>query len=461
MPARRIPSGSARSDRGRRAPTSTRSSRRTCRPRSRDPRRCAPKSRHRRIPGGRSGCRRGSRGSARAVRSSSSCLRSRMVRGKAGTGFLSFFRCPRSAYHAPAWSTRDEIMDKRIVVIGAGAIGGYTGGHLAHNGFDVTLIDPWPEHIETIRKDGLAIEGVSEEEFVCAKPKTMHLTELQQLAKQKPIDIAMVSVKSYDTEWATLLIGQYLAPDGYVVSLQNCMNEERIAGIVGWDKTVGVIPALLGAELYAPGRVRRTAAKGASPYEVYRVGEVHGRITKRIEELAAMIRTIDSVKATTNLWGERWSKLCVNGMANGVAAATGMSGNDMNRDDKIRRLSIRLAGEGVRVGQALGYQLEHIRMHDPETIARAGEGDRAALDEVESAILAGLNSNTRSELARPSMGQDMLKGRRTEIDFINGVIAAKGQEVGCPAPTHVKLIQAVKQVEHGKSSAKAENLYAI
>src|SRR5207245_10687724 len=97
---------------------------------------------------------------------------------------------------------------------------------------------------------------------------------------------------------STLLIGQYLAPDGYVVSLQNCMNEERIAGIVGWDKTVGAIPALLGAELYAPGRVRRTAAKGTSPYEVYRVGEVHGRITKRIEELAAMIRTVDSVRTT-------------------------------------------------------------------------------------------------------------------------------------------------------------------
>jgi 2-dehydropantoate 2-reductase len=352
-------------------------------------------------------------------------------------------------------------MDKRIAVIGAGAIGGYTGGHLAHNGFDVTFIDPWPEHVEAIRKDGLAVEGVTQEEFICAKPKTMHLTEVQALAKQKPIDIAMISVKSYDTEWAATLIGQYLASDGYVVSLQNCMNEERIAGIVGWDKTVGVIPALLGAELYAPGRVRRTAAKGSSPFEVYRVGEVHGRITKRLEELAAMIRTIDSVKETTNLWGERWSKLCVNGMANGVAAATGMSGNDMNRDDKIRRLSIRLAGEGVRVGQALGYQLEHIRMHDPETIARAAEGDRAALDEVESQIFAGLQSNTRSELARPSMGQDMLKGRRTEIDFINGVIAAKGREVGVSAQTHVKLIEAVKQVEHGKIPAKPENLYAI
>ena len=352
-------------------------------------------------------------------------------------------------------------MDRRIAVIGAGAIGGYTGGHLAHNGFDVTLIDPWPEHVETIRRDGLALEGVTEEEFVLAKPKTVHLTEVQQFAKEKPIDIAMVAVKSYDTEWATRLIAQYLAPDGYVVSLQNCMNEERIAGIVGWDKTVGCIPALLGAELYAPGRVRRTAARNASPYEVYRVGEVHSRITKRLEELAAMIATVDTVKPTTNLWGERWSKLCVNGMANGVAAATGLSGNDMNRDEKIRRLSIRLAGEGVRVGQALGYQLEHIRMHEPETLARAAEGDRAALDEIESQIFAGLNSNTRSELARPSMGQDMLKGRRTEIDFINGVIAAKGQEVACNVGAHVALIAAVKAVELGKKPAAPENLYGI
>jgi 2-dehydropantoate 2-reductase len=352
-------------------------------------------------------------------------------------------------------------MAQRIAVIGAGAIGGYTGGQLAHNGFDVTLIDPWPEHIEAIRKDGLALEGMTREEFVCARPRTMHLCEVQALAKEKPIDIAMVAVKSYDTEWATRFIAPYLATDGYVVSLQNCMNEETIAGVVGWDKTIGAIPALLGAELYAPGRVRRTSTRGASPYEVYRVGEVHGRITKRLEAFATMIATVDSVKATTNLWGERWSKLCVNGMANGVAAATGMSGNEMHGDAKIRGLSIRLGGEGVRIGQALGYQLEHIRMHEPETLARAAEGDRRALDEIEGQILAALSSNTRSNLARPSMGQDMMKGRRTEIDFINGVIAAKGEALGRPAPTHRALVAAVKRVESGAVPARPENLYAI
>jgi 2-dehydropantoate 2-reductase len=115
----------------------------------------------------------------------------------------------------------------------------------------------------------------------------------------------------------------------------------------------------------------------------------------------------------------------------------------------------------VRVGQALGYELEHIRMHDPETLARAGEGDPKALDEVESQILAEAGSNTRSDLQRPSMGQDMIKGRRTEIDFINGLIASKGTEVGRPAPTHAKLIAAVKAVEHGRMPAAPENLYGI
>jgi 2-dehydropantoate 2-reductase len=91
----------------------------------------------------------------------------------------------------------------------------------------------------------------------------------------------------------------------------------------------------------------------------------------------------------------------------------------------------------------------------------AEEGDAKALDEIERRSSPAPNSNTRSDLARPSMGQDMYKGRRTEIDFINGVIAEKGHEVGLPSPSHVRLIEAVKLVEHGQIPAKPENLSAI
>jgi 2-dehydropantoate 2-reductase len=177
--------------------------------------------------------------------------------------------------------------------------------------------------------------------------------------------------------------------------------------------------------------------------------------------LGAMIRTVDTCKVTDNLWGERWSKLCVNGMHNGVSAASGLSGNDIRQDERIRRLIIRLGGEGVRVGQALGYRLEDIAGQDAEKLARAAEGDRAALDEVESLMLALRNSQQRSEHQRPSMGQDMQKGRRTEIDFINGVIVERGRSAGLPVGTHEKLIAAVKKVELGQAAPSPEHLYAI
>src|ERR1700676_875860 len=355
----------------------------------------------------------------------------------------------------------EQLMDKRIVVVGAGAIGGYTGGNLVHNGFDVTVIDPWPEHVEAIRKDGLSLEGITADESIVAHPKMLHLTELQHLAKERPIDIAFISVKSYDTEWAATMVRQYLAPTGYVVSLQNCINEERIAGVVGWGRTVGAIAAILSAELYAPGKIRRTGAKNPPGHEVYRVGEVHGRMTARIAEGGEMIRTVDTCKVTDNLWGERWSKLCVNGMHNGVSAASGLSGNAMRQDDRIRQLIIKLGGEAVRIGQAQGYRLEDIAGQDAEKLALASEGDKGALEEVEALMLALRNSQGRSEAQRPSMGQDMQKGRRTEIDFINGVIVERGAAIGRKAPTHEKLIAAVKQVELGKAPPSPELLYAI
>jgi 2-dehydropantoate 2-reductase len=184
------------------------------------------------------------------------------------------------------------------------------------------LIDPWPEHVDVMRTRGLELYGLSDDERCTVRARAMHLTEVQSLSKQAPIDIAFVSVKSYDTEWATMLIRQYLAPGGYVVSLQNCINEERIAAIVGWGRTVGMIAARLAVDLYKPGHIRRSVPKGGDAHTVFRVGEVHGRITRRVEHLTEMIAAIDSVKVTTNLWDEGWSKLCVNGMRNGVSAAT-------------------------------------------------------------------------------------------------------------------------------------------
>ena len=97
-------------------------------------------------------------------------------------------------------------MSRRIAVVGAGAVGGYAGAHMAAAGHDVTLIDPWPEHVEQLKAHGMEIFGMTPAERMTVKVNAMHITEAQSLAKQKPIDIAFVSVKSYDTVWAATLI---------------------------------------------------------------------------------------------------------------------------------------------------------------------------------------------------------------------------------------------------------------
>ena len=349
-------------------------------------------------------------------------------------------------------------MKPRIAFMGAGAVGGYVGGHLHRAGHDVTLIDAWPEHVEKVRADGLVLTGMTDEENVTAHPPILHLTEVQEISKQRPIDICFISVKSYDTEWATMMMRQYLAPGGYMVSLQNCINEERIANIVGWGRVLGCIAAAISVDMFQAGHIRRTVPKGGANHTVFRVGEVHGRTTARAEHIAEMIAGIDSVKVTTNLWGERWSKLCLNGMRNGVSAATGLGGNEIDQHDALRRFCIQLGGQAVRIGQALGYQLENIGKLPPEKLALASENDPQALAEIEALMLAGTNAAARSNLQRPSMGQDMLKRRRTEIAFMNGFVAEKGAEIGRTATAHTRLTELVQAIERGEKQPSPEHL---
>jgi 2-dehydropantoate 2-reductase len=337
---------------------------------------------------------------------------------------------------------------QRIAIIGTGAVGGYAGAHMAQAGEDVTFVDMWPENVEAMRAQGLRISHLRDVPEFRVPVRALHLTELQGLSKEAPIDIAFVCVKSYDTAWATAMVRQYLAPGGFVVSLQNCMNEATIAEVVGWGRTLGAIASSITVDLCEPGHVRRAAGKSGAAHTVFRVGEVHGRVTDRAKEVGRLVALSDSTQVTTNLWGERWSKLVTNAMANGLSACTGLISRDILTNDSLRHFTARLGGEAIRIGQALGYQLEEVHHIDPETIARAGEGDPDARRVYDEHRLAEAAKGGGAH--RPSMGQDMVKGRRTEIEFLNGFIVERGQEVGIEAPANAALTDIVKRVEKGE-----------
>jgi 2-dehydropantoate 2-reductase len=144
-------------------------------------------------------------------------------------------------------------------------------------------------------------------------------------------------------------------------------------------------------------------------------------------------------------------------MANGMSASTGLISKDILRNDTLRRFGARLGSEAIRVGQALGYELEDVHHIDPEVIAKAGEGDPAAAREYDEHRLEEVSKAGGGE-HRPSMGQDMVKGRRTEIDFLNGFIVRKGEEIGLPTPANAALTDIVKRVERGELQPDPKHL---
>ena len=128
-------------------------------------------------------------------------------------------------------------MSHRILFVGAGAVGSYLASFFARAGHDVTVIDSWPEQVETIRQRGVSVTGPHEP--FTARFKTLHVHEAQQLGAD--FDIGVVAMKTNDTAWAAHLLAPHVKPSGFVICAQNCWNDPLVASIAGPERTVGLI----------------------------------------------------------------------------------------------------------------------------------------------------------------------------------------------------------------------------
>ena len=341
-------------------------------------------------------------------------------------------------------------MAKRVVFVGAGAIGSYLGGHLTRAGHDVTLIDPWAEQVEAIRRDGLHVEG-PHEPFV-VRPTAVHLHEAARLPRD--FELAFVAMKVYDTAWAAQLALRHAAPTGAIVSAQNCWPDPIVAGIVGAPRAIGLVMSRIGVALWRPGHVERGMEKGqGGGHDVFRVGEHDGRVTPRIAELTEMLSVIDGARTTDNLWGERWAKLAQNAMSNPLQAVSGLGSLEIASSEVGRTLMISLAAESARVGIALGHRVPAFGGAPVERWAAVGQRETwDALDR----MLTPATASGRNW--RASMAQDVAKGRPTEIGEMNGYVVAKGRDTGVPTPVSAAIVAAVREVEAGVRSQSPHNL---
>jgi 2-dehydropantoate 2-reductase len=329
----------------------------------------------------------------------------------------------------------------RIGIMGVGAIGSVVGGLLTKAGHDVTLIDQWPAHVEKMKTEGLRLSGTCGDHVIPVK--ALHLCEAQGIAE--PFDAAFLAVKGYDTEWATAFIIRFLKePGGVIVDFQNGINDHRVAAVAGRERTLGCV-ITIGAGMYEPGAAMRTDNGTMG----FKIGELDGEETERAHRLAEVMNAVAETKVTTNLFGERWSKLAVNCMANPIAGLSGFGSAEIRTEAVPRRIAIQVAAEVIRVGGAAGYEVEPIFGIESRRLVEAAEG--RGLAEVEEELAAG---GRRLAGGRPSLLQDVMRGRRTEVNELNGYVVREGRRLGVPTPFNEAIVREVNR--HGVGTLRPD-----
>jgi 2-dehydropantoate 2-reductase len=329
--------------------------------------------------------------------------------------------------------------------MGAGAIGSVIGGLLARSGVDVTLLDQWPAHVDAINQHGLRLSGTCGEHVVPVR--ALHLHQAQAI--QEPFEVLFLAVKGYDTDWATLFAVRFLEPTGgVIVDAQNGMNDERVARLAGRERTLGCV-ITISAGLYEPGHAMRTDTASIG----FKVGELDGRETPRAHTVVSLLQAVAPARLTTNLFGERWSKLATNCMANALAGLSGYGSAEIRTEPLPRRIAIQLAAEVIRVGNAAGYVVEPIFGIAAERFVDAAAG--RGLERVEAEMSEGARSLAGG---RPSLLQDVLRGRRTEIEDLNGFVVAEGRRLGVPTPFNAAIVAEIQRHAVGRLRPDPANL---
>ena len=232
-------------------------------------------------------------------------------------------------------------MNKAIAVLGAGAIGSSAGADLTRAGFDVSIIDQWPAHVEAMKAGGL---HVTRKDGDFAVPvRAFHLCEMASL--NRDFDIVFLAAKSNDTRWLTEFIKPYLKEGGVLVGLQNGMNDDAIASIVGRDRTAGCVVELQ-AELFTPGRIQRNTTHDGTWFAV---GELDGSSTPRIREIASIMGHVGRCDVTGNIYGAKWTKLIANIMTQAPFGLFGLRNYEAMALPGMQEISVKLGREALAV----------------------------------------------------------------------------------------------------------------
>ena len=298
----------------------------------------------------------------------------------------------------------------KTAVVGAGAVGGYFGGLLARAGAPVVMIGR-PSFVEAVKKNGLFLDTLQFQESVRVEAST-------DLDTVRGAEIVLFSVKTTDNTTTARALAPLLAPSAIVLSVQNGVdNAEQIRSAAAIEALPAVV--YVAASVPEPGRVKH----------VGRGDLVIGPRSERTERVAALFaRANVPCRISENIEGELWTKLVWNCALNAVSA--------------LGRAKYGQIAASVDV-----WKVVESAVHEVLAVARAANVHPPELEDPKAALAGALMVATQMSEALSSTAQDMNRGKRTEIDSLNGYVSRRGAELGVPTPVNHALYALVKLAE--------------
>jgi 2-dehydropantoate 2-reductase len=320
----------------------------------------------------------------------------------------------------------------QILIVGIGALGGTIAARAIRTGLPVRLAARNTDSAEALRRSGLRVSGIGGE----VRADAIDVAAVEAYGKGDQFDLILLATKAQDAlEVAPYVVG-LLAPEGAILPIQNGGVARVLADRLGEDKILGGF-SNLGATMVEPGVYEQKNAGHLL------IGELAGGVSERVERVARALGRAIEVRVTSNLTGAIWSKLLINCSVTTLGALCSQTMRQYMETEAGKKVFRRTYEEALSVALAIGTRLERLAV-DP--IPPGWASNVAVEKRYESwveAIIAFYGD------VKPSMLQDLERGRKTEVDFINGYVVTLGHASGVPVHMNATITDLVHQIERG------------
>ena len=329
----------------------------------------------------------------------------------------------------------------RAAIYGAGSLGTILGAYITKNGGEIELINRNKAHVEALRSNGATVTGT-----VNFTQKVKAYTPDEMSGRY---DIIFLMTKQQHNGEVVAFLKDYLAEDGVIVTLQNGIPELQIGEIVGEERVLGCTVAW-GATMKEPGVCELTSAPDSLTFSL---GSLQAQPNKHLDDVKALLELMGAVEIDKNFIGSRWSKLLINSAFSGMSAVLGCTFGEAAGNKASRRVVQALIKECIDVCAAGNIRIEPVQGKDIVKLLDYKNRIKKAFSFFIIPIAI-----RKHALLKASMLQDLEKGKKSEVDAINGVVSAFGRKVGVPTPMNDAVVSVVHQIEDGKLTPSFDNL---